>query len=118
MTGSAPAAELGRRLGVTRARVSQAEQAERAGGVTLRSMQEMAKAMGCRFVYAIVPDQGDIETIILAQAHKKAAALVVRAGTHMAMEQQALPDENNRSEVERIAQDLLRAMPAGFWTDT
>ena len=43
-------AALARRLGVTRARVSQAERAEREGGITLKEMDEFAAAMGCRFV--------------------------------------------------------------------
>src|SRR5438874_13412617 len=82
------AAELGRRLGVTRARISQAEQAELSGGVTLKTMQATADAMGCRFVYAIVPVEGRIEDIITARARRKAEALVGRADTHMALERQ------------------------------
>ena len=39
------AAQLARRLGVTRARISQAEQAELSGSVTLKTMQATAKAM-------------------------------------------------------------------------
>ena len=48
-------AQLAKKMGLTRARVAQAEHAELDGGVTLKSMQAFAEAMGCRFVYAIVP---------------------------------------------------------------
>src|SRR5229473_1162872 len=68
-------AQLAKKLGVTRARIAQAEQAELHGGVTLKSMQATAEAMGCRFVYAIVPP-GPIKDIIVAQARKKAMAIV------------------------------------------
>src|SRR3954471_1560810 len=68
-------AQLAQRMGVSRARVAQAEQAELAGGVTLKSMQATAEAMGCKFVYAIVP-QRRVEDVIMAQARKKAAAIV------------------------------------------
>jgi predicted DNA-binding mobile mystery protein A len=111
------AAQLGRRLGVTRARVSQAELAELSGGVTLKSMNAIAEAMGCRFVYAIVPVKGRIEDLIADQAHKKAQALVTKASTHMALEQQSLSPEKNDKEVERIAGELARSMPLNFWTD-
>jgi predicted DNA-binding mobile mystery protein A len=111
------AAQLARRLGVTRARVSQAEQAELADGVTLKTMQGMAEAMGCRFVYAIVPVNGRIDDIIAAQARKRARALVRRASVHMALERQSLPDEKNKAETERIANELVRTMPRDFWTD-
>lgn len=111
------AAQLARRLGVTRARVSHLEKTEMSGGVTLRTMDITAKAMGCRFVYAIVPVEGRVADGIAAQARRKAEALVARAGTHMALEQQSLPDSTNREEVSRIADDLARAMPSDFWTD-
>jgi predicted DNA-binding mobile mystery protein A len=111
------ATQLGRRIGVTRARISQAELAESSGGVTLKYMSAVAQAMGCRFVYAIVPAKGRIEDLITAQAHKKAQALVTRASTHMALEQQSLSPEKNRKEVERIARDLARTMPPDFWAD-
>ena len=111
------AAQLARRLGVTRARVSQAEQAELSGSVTLKTMHATAQAMGCRFVYAIVPVDGRVEDIIVAQARKKAQALVGKASGHMALELQSLPEEKNRAEVERITDDLVRTMPVDFWTN-
>ena len=46
------AAQLARRLGKTRALVSNTEKAELDGGVTLRTMQSIAEAANCRFVYA------------------------------------------------------------------
>jgi predicted DNA-binding mobile mystery protein A len=60
-------AQLGKRMGLTRARIAQAEQAELTGGVTLKSMQAAAEALGCKFVYAVVPDSS-IENVIVAQA--------------------------------------------------
>src|SRR5450631_2702536 len=56
-------AQLAKKMGVTRARVAQAEHAELSGGATLKSMQAAAEAMGCRFVYAVVPENR-IEDII------------------------------------------------------
>jgi predicted DNA-binding mobile mystery protein A len=110
-------ARLARRLGVTRARISQAEQAELSGGVTLKTMRATAEAMGCRFVYAIVPVEGRVENMIAAQARRKARAIVGTASAHMALERQSLPDEKNRAEVERIARELVREMPADFWIE-
>ena len=111
------AAQLARRLGLTRARVSQAEQAELLGGVTLKTMRAIAEALGCRFVYAIVPAEGRVEDAIVAQARRKAQALVTKASTHMALERQSLPEDKNRAEVERIANELVRTMPGDFWDD-
>ena len=111
------AAELGRRLGVSRSRVAQAEAAELDGGPSLKTMEAMAQDMGCRFVYAIVPENGSLDDLIAEQAHRKARALVERAGVHMALENQALSDEQNAADIERIAQELLFRMPRDFWSE-
>jgi predicted DNA-binding mobile mystery protein A len=109
-------AEVAKKMGVTRARVTQAEHAELAGGITLKSMQATAEAMGCRFVYAIVPT-GHIEDIIMAQARKKAMAIVGTASKHMALENQKLPDERIAQEVERLTREIAQEMPSDFWSD-
>jgi len=109
-------AELARKMGVTRARVSQAEHAELTGGVTLKSMQATAEAMGCRFVYAIIPP-GRIEDVIMAQARKKALAIVGTASQHMALENQALPNDRIAQEVERLTREIAQEMPSDFWRE-
>jgi predicted DNA-binding mobile mystery protein A len=109
-------AQLARRMGVTRARIAAAEQAELSGGVTLKSMQIAAEAMGCRFVYAVVPPQ-TVEDMIASQARKKALAIVGTASKHMALEGQALPDDKIAQRLARLTQDIARDMPPGFWDD-
>ena len=101
--------------GKSRALVSQTEKAELAGGVTLTTMTTMAKAMNCKFVYAIVPDD-TIEGILYQQALKKATQTVKRSSTHMALEDQILTKDQMDLEIERLARDLLRDMPSDFWT--
>ena len=109
--------DVAKKMGVTRARVTQAEHAELTGGVTLKSMQATAEAMGCRFVYAIVPSSGRIEDIITAQARKKAMAIVGTASKHMALENQKLPDDKIAQEVERLTREIAQEMPSDFWRD-
>ncbi|CCV08088.1 conserved hypothetical protein [Mesorhizobium metallidurans STM 2683] len=109
-------AQLAQRMGVTRARIAQAERAELDGGVTLKSMQATAEAMGCRFVYAFEPPAA-IETIIVAQARKKAEAIVGAAARHMALEDQTVSDSRTEQEVSRLMRELIHEMPADFWQD-
>ena len=110
-------AEVARKLGVTRARVTTAERAELDGGITLKSMKAMAEAMGCSFAYAIIPPSGYIEDIIAAQARKKALAIVGITSTHMALENQMLPDAAIAQEVERLTREIARERPSDFWSD-
>ena len=107
--------QLGKRMSRSRSRISQAEKAEPMGGVTLRTMEEMAEAMGCKFVYAIIPESGHLEEVIEDQARHRAETLVKRATTHMALEKQALSSEKVQAEIERVAQDLMRNPPSSFW---
>jgi predicted DNA-binding mobile mystery protein A len=109
-------AQLARRMNVTRARVANIEKEERTGSLTIRTMEGAAAALGCRFVYAIVPET-TVNDIIAAQARKKALAIVSTASRHMALESQTLPDSKIAQEVERITADLIRQMPSDFWEE-
>ncbi len=109
--------QLGNRLGVIQQRISHLEKSEKSGGVTLKTMQSAASAMGCRFVYAIVPEHGRIEDVIAAQAYKKAVALVERASTHMALENQSQPKDIIEEEIERVTRELIRKIPRNLWDE-
>lgn len=106
--------QLARRLGVSRNRVSVLERSEVDGGVSLKSMQDAAEAMGCRFVYAIVPD-GTVEEMIERQARLKAHALVGRSTQHMALEDQSLTPSSLNDETQRVLRNILAHPPADFW---
>jgi predicted DNA-binding mobile mystery protein A len=109
-------AQLAKKMNVTRARVAQAEEAELTGGVTLKSMRAAAEAMGCRFVYAIVPPKRT-QDIIMAQARKKATSVVGTASEHMALESQTLSKEQIAQEVARLTREIASEMPPDFWRD-
>ncbi|MBB3144878.1 putative DNA-binding mobile mystery protein A [Phyllobacterium trifolii] len=106
--------QLAKRAGITRAAVYQAERNERDGAITLNQMEKMARALGGKFVYAIVPN-GKVEDVIRAQALRRAEGLVRRASSHMALELQSLPPEGTQTEIDQLADDLIRRMPTDFW---
>jgi len=112
MSGS----QLANRLGVTKGRVSQAESAELTGSVTLKSMQRMAQAMNGRFVYAVIPEK-EIESVIKDRAILKAKEQIKAASTQMALEAQALSDEQLTFEVDRLASEIIQKMPSDLWND-
>lgn len=108
-------AQLARRLGVTRALVSQTEKNELNGSITVKNLQQMAEAMGCRFVYAIVPEGGKMEDLIAIRAKDKARKLVEETGKHMALEAQALSPQQMQYEIERLQRQMLSDMPSDLW---
>lgn len=109
-------AALGKRLGTTQPNITQLEKSERDGRATINSMRDAAEAMGCRFVYAIVPREGDsIASIIEAQAERKARQIIREASVHMALEAQQLSAEDTQREIERVKRQLIAEMPRDFW---
>lgn len=109
-------AQLGRRLGISRAQVAQSERNELSGAITLKTLQNLAQAMGGRVVYAIVPEQ-DTQTMVSARAEHKAAQIVSQADTHMALEKQSISEDSRRFEINRIKKELLEKMPNDLWDD-
>lgn len=109
-------AQLGRKLDVTRGAVSINEKAELSGGITIKTMQQMAESMGCRFVYAVVPET-DFEDILMKRARLKATKQVRNASVHMALENQLVAEGKLVAEVERLAQEMIETSPSDLWND-
>lgn len=74
------------RLKLTPQSIHQFEKSEAIGSISLRQLEALAGAMGCRVVYAIVPRQGTLEA--LANAERHAALQAVQHS--MALEGQAV----------------------------
>ena len=108
--------QLASRLGVTKSRISKAEQDELTGSVTIKTMKSMAEAMNCRFVYAVVPDQ-EIEEMIKKRALQKAREQVKSASTHMALEAQTLSDDQLAFEIDRFASEMVEKKSSKLWSD-
>lgn len=103
------AEQVAQRKGVSRNAVYQAERSELDGAISLKQMDRLAKAMGGRFVYAIVPEQ-PIDTLLLQQAQAKARELV-----------KLEPPFSDADELQdwlddKVAQ-LLHDMPPDFWSE-
>ena len=81
-------------------------------------MQKMVEAMGCRFVYAVLPPKGkETEDVIFAQAMKKARAIAERTDEHMALEGQSLSLDELEKQIKRLAQRFSIEMRSDFWDE-
>jgi len=72
--------------------------------------------MDCEFVYCMIP-RGDIETTLKERAKEKARAIVDRTNTHMALEDQALSNEQKEIELDRMTDNILKNELADLWND-
>ena len=109
-------AQLARRLGVSQPRIVDIEQAEASGSVTLNTLQRAAEALGCRLVYALVPERPLAET--LRERAELIAEREAGAVEHtMRLEDQAVRSKSASKELRRQSvEDLLRR-PARLWDE-
>ena len=112
MTGT----QLARQMGISKAQVLQTEKGEAAGSATIKTMQKAAAALGCQFVYAIVPETTTTD-LIYKRAGKKAKKIVEKANEHMALESQTLSSEQILSEIDRLQDEFVRTMSGDLWND-
>jgi predicted DNA-binding mobile mystery protein A len=102
------------RLGVSQPRIIKLEKSEADGSITLESLERAAQALGCRFVYVLVPEKRLGDTI------RERASLV--AERHLAsveqtmhLEDQGVPDSERHKEAHQRLVDSLLRRPARLW---
>lgn len=99
-------AVLAERLGISSAAVNKLERAELHGGVTIGKLAEVAGALDCTLVYALVPNS-TLEGAVATQARTEAAEILGYAAQTMALEAQAIDESQQREAIERQAQRLV-----------
>lgn len=102
------AAQLGARLGITPTSVFEMERREADGTVTLKTLEKAAEAIGCKLVYALVPDES-LEATVQRRARKLATRQLAR--------EEELPSEEARARLERRIADLIHTRPRSLWTE-
>lgn len=80
---------LATRLGVTKANVAKLEKSELAGTISVGKLAELARAMDCQLVYALVPNR-TLEQTVQDQATSVAATELGYVSTTMALEDQSI----------------------------
>src|SRR5580700_5641549 len=107
-------AQFGRRLGVSQPRIVELEQSEVGGGVTLNTLQRAAEALGCRLVYALVPERPLAETV-REQAELVSERHLANVDQTMRLEDQAVRGKAAAKTLRnRLIEELLRR-PARLW---
>jgi predicted DNA-binding mobile mystery protein A len=109
-------AQLARRIGVTQSRIPILERAEANGTITLKSLERAAEALGCRVVYALVPDNSLAQTL-QRRAEQVADRQLNAVGQTMKLEDQAVDDADARaSQYARLVEQLLQRT-ARLWDE-
>ena len=114
---SMSAEQFAERLGVTRGRVNQLENAEIQNSVTLRTLEEAANALGCELIYAIVPKgSSTLENIIKKRADEIAKERVARVAHSMSLEAQSVETDMLKIQQNELSKNLAAHLNKKFWS--
>lgn len=108
-------AQLARRIGVKQPRITELEQAEQAGKITLQSLERAAEALGCRVVYVLVPEK-PLTDVLRQRASRLADKQLASVDQTMRLEAQAVPEQNTDARESLIAQMLRK--PSRLWDES
>ena len=99
-------AALARHLNISPAAVTQLEAAERDGGITINRLTDVARALDCELVYALVP-----KTTLDDTVRARARALVARdldyVESTMTLEDQGI-GKDQQDKIDLFAAELIR----------
>lgn len=107
--------QLAQIVGIDSSAIIRLEEREPDGKMTLELLNRAAKAMGCKVIYAIVPNDENesLEAIVDRRAKYAAKELLQRVEHSMRLEEQGSPD--SKAELEKLAQKLKEKMDPRIW---
>ena len=107
--------QLGKKLSITKQGVMDIEKREMEGAITIKAMQEIAKAMDTKFVYGFVPNAGSLEQMIETRALEIAKTIVLRTSTTMKLEDQVNSKERIEKAIKERAKEIINKTPKILW---
>ena len=106
--------QLAKRVGRDPNTVSDLQAREAAQTIQLNSLRELAEAMDCDLVYAIIPRK-PLNTILEERARAAARQALRRTGHSMELEQQGLGVREQERALEREVERLLAGSRRKLW---
>ncbi len=110
------ARQLAARMGLSPSRISELEEAERTGAVTINSMRRAAEALDCRFVYMLLP-ASSLEETLEAQVEKYLREKFQRVGQSMLLEEQELEHRDEALLFRSMRDEFMHDTPKAVWEE-
>lgn len=99
--------QLAKRMHISQPTLYEYEKRESEGTITLNSLEKAAQAMGCRLIYAIVP-QESLEEIIRKQAEKIAREMFSKVEHSMSLEKQEVSAEERKVQFDKFVDKVVK----------
>lgn len=107
--------QLGGKLEITRQSAQNLEKRESEGAITIKALEEAARALEMKLVYGFVPIDGSIEQMIEKKAMKLATEIVMRTSANMKLEDQENSQERIRKAIKERTKEIMEEMPKKLW---
>lgn len=106
--------QLASMIGTNNAAVLRLEKRETEGKVTLETLYRAAQAMGCKVVYAIVPEI-TLEQIVDQRAREAAHMLLKSVSHTMRLEKQEISSSAEQAQLEELTLELKARLDSSLW---
>lgn len=109
--------QLADRVGVGHGSINQLEKREPKKRVTLESLENAARAMDCKVIYAIVPQKSGetLDDLIKRRALAAASKILNEVAHTMRLEAQGTAERPVQEEIKRIARELIDSDDPRIW---
>lgn len=106
--------QLAKKMGCTRPNIAAFERREKKGTITIQTLEHIAQAMNCKFVYFFIPNK-PLEQIFENQARLVAKKRLKSIGHSMELELQGLSVSQKKQQENDLVQELLQGDPKHLW---
>ncbi|BFD45610.1 MAG: hypothetical protein DMENIID0002_02560 [Rickettsia endosymbiont of Sergentomyia squamirostris] len=106
--------QLARRCGVSKQRILRIENDEVLMKTTLATLEKVASQLGCKLVYAIVPEK-NLLNIIEEQAERMAIDRLKEISHSMILEDQKVIDKKQQEQIEILKEELMKNNIKTIW---
>ncbi|MGE3758710.1 MAG: mobile mystery protein A [Pseudobdellovibrionaceae bacterium] len=91
------------------------EKREKEKAITLKAMEDMAGAMDCHFIYAVVPSGSSFEKLIDERAKKIAEQMIQKVAHSMKLENQSITQDQQAQQIIELAKELKEKLDHRLW---
>lgn len=107
--------QLGNRLSITAQSIKEMEEREVNGAISIKSLNEVARALDMKLVYGFISKHGSLEQMIAQRAQEIAQEIVMRTNNSMKLEVQQNSEERIKKAIEQKTAEIKNEMPKYLW---
>jgi predicted DNA-binding mobile mystery protein A len=107
--------QLGKRLNMTRQGIKKIEEREESESISLKSLNEVAKALDLKLVYGFAPINKSLAELVEQRAKKVATRIVERNHQHMKGGSHRNNEKMKKKEIAELTRELIFEMKKSLW---